>query len=266
MTRALGSFALNGFAVLVLGLLIFPVIVVVTISFSSAAFLSFPPPGLSLRWWRVIFADWEWIDAFWLTVRVGLLTMVLAVLLGVPAAFAVSRYLRRYQGLVNAIILSALITPAIIKAISIYLYYVPLHLLDTVWGLAFANVVPALPFVVINVVASLHSFDRNIERAAIIHGASPMRAVLGITLPIIAPGVIVGAIFAFMSSAQDLLVAIFVIGTVQKTLAVKLWDGVRVAVDPSTAAATTSVVGFALLLLITLTIVTRRNRPAARTV
>jgi putative spermidine/putrescine transport system permease protein len=260
--RAQGaSIAVNGLAGAVLVFLLFPVLVVLLISFSSVDFLSFPPPSLSLRWYRTIFSNWEWIDAFLNTLQVGALTALLSTLLGVPAAFALSRHLKRGQSLVNALALAALVTPPIIKAISIYLYYVPLGLLNTVPGLAFAHTVSGIPFVVINVVAGLRGYDRDLERAATIHGASPLRAVLGITLPLIAPSIIVGAVFAFMQSAQELLIAMFVLGTLEKPLAVKLWEGVRVAIDPSLAAATTSVTALAILGLVTVMLASRRTRP-----
>jgi len=260
MRSGAGGLAVEGLTGLVFLFLLFPVGVVVLISFSSVDFLSFPPPGLSLRWYRVILSNWQWIDAFLVTLQVGPLAALLSTLIGVPAAFAFSRYVTRGHSLLNALVLAALITPPIIKAISIYLYYVPLGLLNTVWGLAFAHTVSGIPFVVINVVASLRNYDRDIERAATIHGASPVRAVIGITLPIIAPGIIVGAVFAFMQSAQELLIAIFVLSTLEKPLAVKLWEGVRVAIDPSIAAATTSVTGLAILGLVAVMLANRRNR------
>jgi ABC-type spermidine/putrescine transport system permease subunit II len=191
--------------------------------------------------------------------KVSGLTALLATLMGVPAAFALSRYQIRGKNLINALLLAALITPPVIKAISIYLFYVPLGLINTVRGLAFAHTVPGIPFVVINVMASLRSYDENLERAAVIHGASPLRAVVGITLPIIAPGILVGAIFAFMQSAQELLVAIFVLGTVNKPLAVKLWEGVQVAIDPSIAAASTSLIGLAMLGFLAAALLQRRT-------
>lgn len=261
-----GGAAVNGLTGLVLLFLLFPVLVVVLISFSSVDFLSFPPPGLSLRWYRTIFSDWDWIDAFWVTLQVGSLTALLSVLLGVPAAFALSRHVRRGQGALNALVLAALVTPSVIKALAIYLYYVPLGLLNTIPGLAFAHTVSGIPFVVINVAASLAGYDRDIERAATIHGASPMRAVFGITLPIIAPAIVVGAVFAFMQSAQELLIAIFVLSTLQKPLAVKLWEGVRVSIDPSIAAATTSVTVLVILALTAVLLLNRRGRSARRAV
>lgn len=236
---------------LVVGLyLLFPLIVVIVISFSSEAFLSFPPPGFSLRWYEQIFSSWDWIRSFWLTIQVGLITAVLSTLLGVPAAFALSRYQFPGKDFINTIFFAALIAPPIIKAISIYLFYIPLSLNGTVFGLAFAHTVSGIPFVVINVVASLRSFDPALERAAMIHGATPARAVMNVTLPVIMPGILVGTIFAFMQSAQELLIAIFVLGGRDRPLAVKLWEGVQVAVDPSIAAASTSLVVVALLALV----------------
>ncbi len=154
----------------------------------------------------------------------------------------------------------ALVTPAIIKALATYLFFAPLGLINSVVGLACAHTVSALPYVVINVAASLKGYDVALERAAIIHGASPLGAVLRITLPIIAPGVLVGAIFAFLSSAQELLVAIYLMGTVRKPLAVKMWEGVRVTVDPTITAASTGLIVMAVAAFISATVLQKRAR------
>lgn len=219
--------------------LIFPVVVVVLISLSSAEYLTFPPPGFSLQWYEELANTWEWPLSFAISFQVAGLCALISVLLGVPAAFALVRYALPGKSLINAAILAALITPPIIKAISVYLFYVPLGLVNTIIGLAAAHTVSGLPFVVINVAASLKGFDRSVERAAVIHGASPLGAILRVTLPIIFPAVMVGGIFAFLQSVQELLVAMFVMGTTRKPLAVKLWEGVRVEVDPTIAAAST---------------------------
>ena len=185
--------------------------------------------------------------------------MVLSTLLGVPVAFAITRYRIPAKGFLNALILASLITPPIIKALSIYLFYVPFGLVNTKLGLACAHTVSGLPFVVINVAASLRSYDVTLEHAAVIHGARPLESILRITLPIISPGIMVGAIFAFMQSAQELLVSIFVMGTVSKPLAVKLWEGVQVAVDPTIAAASTGMIGLAVLAFICATLLRLRG-------
>lgn len=252
-----GRIPLASLVALISGYLLFPVFVVVGISFSSATYLTFPPPGLSLQWYDKLFGSSEWMQSFMITFQVGGLTMLFATLIGVPAAFGIVRLRIPGKALFDALLLAALITPPIIKGLSIYLYYIPLGLINTQIGLALAHTVTGIPFVVLNVAASLRGYDLDLERAAVVHGASAFTAVWRITIPIIAPGIVVGAIFAFLQSAQELLVAIFVMGTVQKPLAVKLWEGVRVAVDPTIASASTVLIGLAILAFVSASLVQR---------
>jgi putative spermidine/putrescine transport system permease protein len=245
MSATAGRIGLSAAVVAILVYLVFPVIVVLAISFSSGNFLFFPPPGLSLRWYEAIAGDPEWVSALKVTLAVGSLSALIATVLGVPAAFALTRHLIPAKSLVSALILCALVTPPIVTAISTYLFFVPLGLVNTIAGLACAHAVSGMPFVVINTAASLRSADRNLERAAVIHGAHPLWAVLRITLPIISPGIIIGAIFAFVHSAHELLVASFVLGGVGKPVAVKIWSGVQATSDPTIAAASTILIGLA---------------------
>jgi putative spermidine/putrescine transport system permease protein len=253
MSLAADRIALGTAVVAIILYLIFPVIVVLAISFSSGNFLAFPPPGLSLRWYRAIAGDPEWVSAFLVTLKVGGLTALFATLLGVPAAFALVRYVIPAKALISALILSALVTPPIVTAISTYLFYVQLGLDNSLVGLACAHAVSGLPFVVINTGASLRSADRNLERAAIIHGAPPLWAIIRITLPIIAPGIVIGAILAFVHSAHELLIAIFVLGGVGKPVSVKIWSGVQATSDPTIAAASAILIGLAILTLASVT-------------
>ena len=242
-----GRIGLGAAVAAVLIYLIFPVIVVLAISLSSGNFLVFPPPGLSLRWYQSIAADPEWVSALWVTLKVGSLSALFAVLLGVPAAFALTRHVIPAKALLSALILCALVTPPIVTALSTYLFFVQLGLVNTVFGLACAHAVSGMPFVVINTAASLRSTDVNLERAAIIHGAHPLWAILRITLPIVSPGIVIGAIFAFVHSAHELLVATFVLGGVGKPVAVKIWSGVQATSDPTIAAASAILIGLAIL-------------------
>ena len=230
--------------------LLFPVIVVVAISFSSATYLNFPPPGFSLQWYQKLLNDPEWLSAFWVTIRVGVLASLLATLVGVPAAFALVRHAIPGKSLLNAIILSALVTPPIVSAIGVFIMYVPLGLVNSPIGLACAHAVAGIPFVVINTAASLRSADQDLERAAIIHGASPLAAVVRITLPIVSPGIVVGFILSFVHSAHELLIASFVLGGVGKPISVKMWSQVQSTTDPSVTAASTVLIGVAILTVI----------------
>ncbi len=230
---------------LILLYLIFPIIAVIGVSFNGSTALTFPPQNISLTWYREVLSSPDWIDSIGVTLRVGTLTAAISILLGVPTAFAISRYALPAKRLLNSVILSALIAPPVIRAISTYLFFVPLGLDNTMLGLAIAHSIAGIPLVVINVVASLRSFDTVLERAALIHGANPFRAIRTITLPVIAPGIVIGGVFAFMQSAQELIISIVVLSNVHMPMAVKLWEGVRVAVDPSIAAASALLVAMA---------------------
>lgn len=243
--------ALTLVAVAVLSYLLFPVITVIALSFSSANYLAFPPPGWSLQWYRQMLGDPEWLIAFWVTIRVGVLASVIATLLGVPAAFALTRFAFPGRSLLNALILSALVTPPIVSAIAIYLMFAQLGFINSIVGLACAHAVAGIPFVVINTAASLSSADHDLERAAIIHGASPLSAVCRITLPIIAPGVLVGFILSFVHSTHELLIATFILGGVGKPISVKMWAQVQSTTDPSVTAVSTVLIGVAVLTVLT---------------
>jgi putative spermidine/putrescine transport system permease protein len=253
MSAVVSRIALGTAVRAILLYLIFPVVVVLAISFSSGNFLTFPPAGVSLRWYQAIASDPEWVSAFLVTLKVGSLAALLATLLGVPAAFALVRHVIPAKALLSALILCALVTPPIVTAISTYLFFVPLGLNNSLVGLACAHAVSGMPFVVINTGASLRSADRNLERAAIIHGAPPLWAIVRITLPIIAPGIVIGAILAFVHSAHELLIAIFVLGGVGKPVAVKIWSGVQATSDPTIAAASAILIGLAILTLASVT-------------
>jgi putative spermidine/putrescine transport system permease protein len=230
--------------------LLFPVIVVITISLSSATYLNFPPPGFSLQWYQKMLNDPEWLSAFWVTIKVGVLASILATLVGVPAAFALVRYAIPGKSLLNAIILSALVTPPIVSAIGVFIMFVPFGLVNSPLGLACAHAVAGIPFVVINTAASLRSADHDLERAAVIHGATPFAAAVRITLPIVSPGILVGFILSFVHSAHELLIASFVLGGVGKPISVKMWSQVQSTTDPSVTAASTVLIGIAILTVI----------------
>ncbi len=250
MRLATGRIGLSAGVLCVVVYLLFPVIVVITISLSSATYLNFPPPGLSLQWYQKMVRDPEWLSAFWVTIKVGVLASLMATALGVPAAFALVRYVIPGKALLNAILLSALVTPPIVSAIGVFLMYVPLGLVNSVVGLACVHAVAGIPFVVINTAASLRSADRDLERAAIIHGASPLAAALRITLPIVSPGIVVGFILSFVHSAHELLIAMFILGGVGKPISVKMWSQVQSTTDPSVTAVSTVLIGVAILTVI----------------
>ena len=243
--------------------LLFPVIVVVTISFSSATYLNFPPPGFSLQWYQKLLNDPEWLSAFWVTIKVGVLASLLATLVGVPAALRWSA-MRSRKISAQCHYPVGLVTPPIVSAIGVFIMYVPLGLVSSPIRLACAHAVAGIPFVVINTAASLRSADQDLERAAIIHGASPLAAVVRITLPIVSPGIVVGFILSFVHSAHELLIASFVLGGIGKPISVKMWSQVQSTTDPSVTAASTVLIGIAVLTVISVgasrSLASRRSR------
>jgi putative spermidine/putrescine transport system permease protein len=244
---------------LVLVYLVLPIVVVVPLSFSSGLYLSFPPPGFSLRWYARFFADPAWTASLWLSVWVGLTVMVLSVLLGTPAAFALVRGRFRGARLINAFILTPVIVPGIIVAVGVYFFYARIGLVGTPIGLILAHTCLAVPFVVINVSATLYGFDARLEHAAMSLGATPWRTFRTITLPLIRPGVLAGAVFAFITSFDELLVALFVSGSSAVTLPRRMWQQIRFNIEPTIAAVSTLMIVFTTLLLLSAELLRRRS-------
>lgn len=239
--------------------LMVPIFIVVPLSFSSGVYLSFPPPSFSLRWYARFFTDPAWISAAWLSIRIGLAVTLLAVLLGTPAAFALARGRLRGARLINGFILTPVIVPGIIVAVGVYFFYARIGLIGTPIGLILAHTCLAVPFVVINVSATLYGFDERLEHAAMSLGASPWATFREITLPLIRPGVLAGAVFAFITSFDELLVALFVSGSSAVTLPRRMWDQIRFNIEPTIAAISTLMITLTTLLLFLAEMLRRRS-------
>jgi putative spermidine/putrescine transport system permease protein len=244
---------------LVLFFLAVPVFVVIPLSFSSGTYLTFPPPGFSLRWYARFLADPVWTGAAWLSIWVALTVTLLAVLLGTPAAFALVRGRFRGARLINGFILTPVIVPGIIVAIGVYFFYARIGLIGSPVGLILAHTCLAVPFVVINVSATLYGFDERLEHAAMSLGASPWATFRQVTLPLIRPGIFAGAVFAFITSFDELLVALFVSGSTAVTLPRLMWDQIRFNIEPTIAAVSTLLIVFTTLLLFSAEMLRRRS-------
>jgi putative spermidine/putrescine transport system permease protein len=241
--------------------LLAPTLVIIPMSFTEASILSFPPEGFSTRWYEQMLTRPEWSTGLRNSAFVAVLTAGLATLLGTLAALGITR--GRFPGrtLVNALTLSPLIVPVVIIAIGMFSLFVQWRISGSLVGLVLAHTALALPFVIVNVATSLRTMDRNLELAAANLGATPARSFLRITLPIILPGVLAGAIFSFITSWDEVVVAIFLTSARFRTLPVEMWEQVRQVVDPTVAAVATTllIVTTALLLLL---LVVRRQAPA----
>src|SRR5215467_5868193 len=256
--RASPGYGVTILAALVLFYLVFPILVVIPLSFSAGTYLSFPPPGFSLRWYANFFGRTDWLGAASLSLWVGAAVMLLATALGAPAALALVRSDFRSKNFVTGFIISPLIAPVIIVAIGIYFFYARLGLVGNPVALVIAHTALAVPFVVINVSATLQGFDERLEQAAMNLGATPWRTFWQVTFPIIRPGVLAGALFAFISSFDELVVALFVSGTSAVTLPRKMWESIRFEIDPTIAAVSTILIALTGALFLSAELLRRR--------
>jgi len=248
------------FSALVLLYLVAPVLIVIPMSFSAAKYLSFPPPGLSLQWYENFFARSDWTSATIQSIRVAFMVMVLSTVLGVAASLALVRASFPGKEIVNLIIISPLVVPAIIVAIAIYGLYVQLRLVQTFWGLVLAHTVLAIPYVIVNVSATLRGFDIRLEQAAQSLGANGWQTFRHVTLPLISPGIFAGAVFAFIASFDELIVALFIAGARGRTLPMRMFEGLRMEIDPTIAAVSSMLITFSVLVLASAELVRRRSQ------
>jgi putative spermidine/putrescine transport system permease protein len=225
--------------ILVLLFLGLPILIVALLSFSSASYLTFPPPALGLRWYQAYLGSRDWLHSTWLSLSVAACVVVLATSLGTTAALGLTRLRGPTRAFVAALIVSPLIIPGIIAAIGIYYAFSRYHLVGSPVGLVLAHTCLAVPFVVTSVSASLAGLDRRLEQAALGLGATPWGTFRQVTLPLISPGVLVGALFAFITSFDELIVALFLSGSGAVTLPRRMWDDLRFAIDPTIAAVST---------------------------
>lgn len=241
--------------------LIAPTLLVIPMGFSSSQILTFPPPGWSLQWYEKMVSDPQWTSGFVNSAQVAAVTAIASTVLGTLAALGLVRGRFPGKGLVNGLILTPLIVPVIIIAIGMFSLYVRWKITGSLFGLVAAHTALAIPFVMVNVAASLRTMDRNLEMAAQNLGAGPGRTFMRITLPLILPGVFAGALFAFLTSWDEVVVAIFLTTAKFRTLPVEMWEQVRQVVDPTVAAVATVVLGVTTTLLL-LVFVVRRQAPA----
>ena len=221
--------------------LVGPMLVVIPMSFTEAKILSWPPRGFSFQWYQQMVGEPRWSRGFVNSIQVALLTAGLSTVLGTLGALGIVRGRFPGKGIANALILSPLIVPVIIIAIGFFAFFSLAKLTGSLPGLVLAHTALAVPFVIINVGTILRTMDRNLEMAAASLGANPVRTFWRITFPIVLPGVVAGALFAFITSWDEVVVSIFMTTTRFRTRPVVMWEQVRQVVDPTVAAVATVV-------------------------
>jgi putative spermidine/putrescine transport system permease protein len=252
-------YTLRVFCILVLLYLVLPVMAIIPISFSSDTMLSYPMPGLSLRWYHEFFNAIMWTLSMKNSFIIASATTVLATVLGSLAALGLTMTKFPFKGLITGIMIMPLVVPIVITAVGIYFFFAWARLTSTHVGMILAHTALASPFVVITVTATLQGFNRNQIHAAASLGASPATVFFKITLPQILPGVISGALFAFVTSFDEVVVALFIAGAEQYTLPRQMFAGIREKYNPTIAAVATMMIVISVLLLISVELLRRRN-------
>jgi len=237
---------------LVLLFLVLPILVIVPLSFNSGTFLIYPMQGFSLRWYEDFFGSAGWMRALKNSMIIAPAATVLAMILGTLAAIGLTRAEFRGKALLMSLLISPMVVPVVIVGVASYLFFAPLGLANGYLSLIVVHAVLGVPFVIITVSATLQGFNYNLVRAAASLGASPITAFRRVTLPLIAPGVISGALFAFATSFDEVVVTLFLAGPEQVTLPRQMFSGIRENLSPTIAAAATLLIGFSILLLLTL--------------
>lgn len=233
---------------LVLAFLVLPILAVLPASFNHASFIALPPNDYSLRWYEAFLGDREWQSALVNSVEVAVIATVVAVILGTLSALGLRRMTGRWQRAVTGLFLAPMIVPVIVTAVAIYRSALDVGMSGTALGIGLSHAVLAFPFVVINVGIALRAVNENWLRAAAGLGAGPWRIFRTVTLPNITPGMVGGAVFAFITSFDEVVVAVFMAGYSNKTLPVKMWEAIRIEFTPVVAVAATLMILLAIVL------------------
>lgn len=244
---------------LILVFLVVPILVIVPLSFNSDSILMYPLSGFSLRWYEEIFMSPTWTHALKNSLIVSPLATLLAMALGTPAAIGLTRIDFPGKALLTAVLISPMVVPVVIVGVATYLVFAPVGLTGSYLGLVMVHAALGVPFVVTTVSATLQGFDYNLVRAAASLGANPLTAFFRVTLPLVAPGVISGGLFAFGTSFDEVVVTLFLASPEQTTLPRQMFSGIRENISPAIAAVATILTVCSVLMLLTLEGLRRRN-------
>lgn len=243
----------------VMGFLTIPTLIIVPLSFNGDQYLHFPPHDLSLRWYANFWSSRDWLQSAGMSALIAVSVTILAVPLGTAAALALSRMRFRGKALIFGLMLSPLMVPVVVLALALYFYFSQLHIVGTWAAIVLGHVVLAFPFVLVNVHASLQGYPVTLERAARSLGAGPLTVFFRVTLPIIRPGMMAGALFAFMVSFDEIVISLFLAAPGATTMPVKMWLSMQFSVNPTIAAVSTMVTSLSIVLFLTMAWARRRS-------
>jgi len=221
---------------------VLPTLFVIPMSFSSSTTFSFPPEGFSLQLYRNFFTDPVWLTSLRNSALVALAAALLATAVGTAAAVGLHGLTGRLAGLARTVLMISIVTPGIVIAVVVYISFLKWHLVGTPLGYVLAHAALGVPFVLVSVTSALSGFDRKLLRASASLGATPWRTFRRVTLPLISRGVVTGAVFAFVTSFDEVVIALFLRSPTFQTLPVQMYNSVTFEVDPTIAATSSLVV------------------------
>ncbi len=246
--------------------LLAPILIMIPLSFNAQPFFTFTremltlnPEGYSLRWYRDFLDSDSWMRSIRNSFSIGIAATIVSTTLGTLAALGLSRSEMPAKGLIMGILISPMIVPLIISAAGMFFFFSSINIAQTYLGVVLAHAALGTPFVVITVTATLVGFDQSLIRAAANLGASPTRTFFKITMPLILPGVISGALFAFITSFDEIVVVLFVAGVEQRTIPREMWSGIREDISPTILAVATILVLISVALLTVVELLRRRG-------
>ncbi len=241
---------LQGTVTLVLAFLVLPALIVVPLSLTDTSYLALPQHGLSLQYWRALFTDPQWANGFVQSLGIGACATVLATTAGTLCAIACWRLSSRVGEAIRVLMLVPLIVPTIVYALGLYRFFADLGLLDSFTGVILAHACIGMPYVVITVGAALANFDRRLELAARSLGAPSGYIVWRVILPNIRAGILSGAVFAFITSWDELVIVLFIASRRVQTLPRLIWTGVQESLDPTIAVVAVVLIGVTILAML----------------
>lgn len=250
--------AMAALAALALLFLAAPILAVVPLSFSSGSFLAYPMPGVSLRWYAEFLSTPRWTGSLRNSLVVGACTTLLATVLGTLAALGLNSPRLPFRGAVMALVLSPMIVPVVVLAVGVTFVFSAVGLSNSFTGLVIAHTTLAVPFVVVTVSATLSGLDPSLARAAASLGAPPAAVLARVVLPIIAPGLLAGAVFAFAASFDEVVMALFLSGPAQMTLPKQMFLSLRETISPTLLAAAVLMTVLSTSLLLAIELLRRR--------
>jgi putative spermidine/putrescine transport system permease protein len=243
--------------------LLAPMVIVLVISFSSAQFLTFPPPGWSWQWYRKLFTEPEWADTLMTSVEIVIPAGLLATAFGTAAALALARAPIYGKSVITGLLMAPLVVPVIVTAAGMFELFTQWGLNGSLLGFVIAHTVITLPYVISIVLAALSTISETYENAALTLGAPPWTTFRRILLPLIAPSVLSGLLFAMVVSFDELVVSLFISTPGFKPVTVQMWSDVMGDVDPTIAAIGSLLFVFSVLVLLIEALTRRLSRSSS---